>query len=65
MTDQLELFKVRGKKESCKNCRWFVEIIGLGRPHPLRCRFAHAHRQLDHLQELPDEFWCLRYEVER
>jgi len=64
MSDQLPLFKVRGKKESCKSCRWFVEIIGLGRPHPLRCRRRNARRELDHLEDLPPDMWCLCYEKE-
>lgn len=50
--------------EGCKTCRYFVEIIGLGKPHPLRCRYRNAKRQLDHLEYLPPNEWCIFYKAE-
>jgi len=55
---------MRQEFESCKSCRWFVEIVGLGRPHPLRCRRQHAQGFIDHLEELPPREWCVHYESE-
>lgn len=28
---------VKLEYESCRSCRHFMEIVGLGKPHPLRC----------------------------
>ena len=51
--------------QKCDTCRWYVEIVGLGRPHPERCRYANAHGTLRHLVPLPKERWCLDYEPEQ
>ena len=50
--------------ESCKNCKHFVEIVGLGKPHPLRCIRLYHERKTDHLYPLPDANWCMHYESE-
>ena len=55
---------MKQETEGCKNCRWFVEIIGLDRPHPLRCRRRNAMRELNHLEYLPPREWCVHYESE-
>lgn len=50
--------------ESCKTCKHFRELVGLGKPHPLRCIKKYHDRKCDHLMPLPEAMWCLEYESE-
>ena len=51
--------------QSCDTCRWYVEIVGLGRPHPERCMYHNAVRDAKMLDTLPGSRWCMYYKEDK
>lgn len=58
---------MKSNYQHCTNCRWFVEIIGLCKPHPLRCghqAFTHGPNEHGQLVPLPERKWCMYWKPE-
>ena len=56
--------RVKPNYQHCTNCRWFVEVVGISRNHPLRCAYQHMVKGGRMLETLPERKWCMYYASE-